>query len=78
MNGVWWLYGMKASDGIGLVIMRLAFFPFVIDPSESLTPIAYAVLIVQALNACSGVRRIRMHPRAITKRISPLGLEPGL
>ena len=40
MNGVWWLYGMKASDGIGLVIIRLAFLPFVIEPSESLTPIA--------------------------------------
>ena len=41
-------------------------------------PIAYAEFIVQALNDCSGVRRMRMHPRAITKRMLPLGLEPGL
>ena len=58
--------------------MSEAFFPMVIDPKISLTPIAYAELIVQALNDCSGVRRIRMHPKAITKRILPLGLEPGL
>ena len=78
MNGVWWLYGMNARDGMGLVIIRLAFLPFVIEPRVSLTPIAYAVLMVQALNDCSGVRRILMHPRAITKRMSPLGLDPGL
>ena len=69
---------MKARDGRGLVIIRLAFLPFVIEPSESLTPIAYAVLMVHALNDCSGVRRILMHPSAIIKRISPLGLDPGL
>ena len=69
---------MKARDGSGLVMMRLAFLPTVIEPSWSLTPIAYAVLMVQALNDCSGVRRILMQPRAITKRMLPLGLEPGL
>ena len=78
ITGVWWLYGMKASDGMGLVIIRLAFLPLVIEPCVSLTPIAYAVLIVHALKDCSGVRRILMQPRAITKRIFPLGLEPGL
>ena len=69
---------MNASDGIGLVMIRLAFLPMVIDPRMSLTPIAYAELMVQALNDCSGVRRILMHPRAITNRMFPLGLEPGL
>ena len=69
---------MKAKDGTGLGIIRLAFLPTVIDPSWSLTPIAYAELMVHALNDCSGVRRIRMHPRAMTKRMLPLGLEPGL
>ena len=69
---------MKAIDGSGLVIIRLAFLPMVIEPRVSLTPIAYAELIVQALNDCSGVRRIRIQPSAITKRIFPLGLEPGL
>ena len=69
---------MKASDGIALVIIRLAFLPLVMEPCVSLTPMAYAELIVQALKDCSGVRRIRMQPRAITKRILPLGLEPGL
>ena len=69
---------MKARDGIGLVMIRLAFLPIVIEPRMSLTPIAYAVLIVHALNDCSGVRRILMHPRAITNRMLPLGLEPGL
>jgi hypothetical protein len=78
ITGVWWLYGMKARDGTGFVMMRLAFLPTVIEPRISLTPIAYAELIVQALRDCSGVRRILMHPRAITKRIFPLGLEPGL
>ena len=69
---------MKARDGSGLVMMRLAFLPTVTEPNWSLTPIAYAVLIVQALKDCSGVRRMRMHPRAMTKRMFPLGLEPGL
>ena len=78
MIGVWWLYGMKASDGRGLVIIRFAFLPVVIDPKMSLTPIAYAELIVQALNDCSGVSLILMHPRAITNLMFPLGLDPGL
>ena len=69
---------MKASDGNGLVIMRLAFLPTVTEPNMSLTPIAYAELIVQALNDCSGVSLILMHPRAITNLMLPLGLEPGL
>ena len=78
ITGVWWLHGMKASDGIGLVMMRLAFLPTVIDPRMSLTPIAYAELIVHALNDCSGVSLIFMQPRAITNLMLPLGLEPGL
>ena len=78
MIGVWWLYGMKARDGTGLVMIRLAFLPTVIAPRMSLTPIAYAELMVHALNDCTGVRRILMQPRAITKRMLPLGLEPGL
>ena len=69
---------MKASDGIGLVMIRLAFLPTVIEPSMSLTPMAYAEFIVQALNDCSGVSLMRMHPNAITKRMLPLGLDPGL
>ena len=69
---------MNASDGIGLVMIRLAFLPIVIDPSKSLTPMAYAEFIVQALNDCSGVSLIRMHPNAITNLMFPLGLEPGL
>lgn len=78
MIGVWWLYGMKARDGSGLVMIRLAFFPIVIEPRVSLTPIAYAELIVQALNDCSGVRRILMQPSAMTNLMLPLGLDPGL
>ena len=69
---------MKARDGRGLVIIRLAFLPFVIEPSESLTPIAYAELIVHALKDCSGVSLMRMHPNAMTNLMFPLGLEPGL
>ena len=69
---------MNASEGIGLVIIRWAFLPTVIEPRQSLTPIAYAELMVQALNDCSGVRRILMQPRAITNRMFPLGLDPGL
>lgn len=69
---------MNASDGIGLVMIRLAFLPIVMDPRMSLTPIAYAELIVQALNDCSGVSLILMQPNAITKRMLPLGLDPGL
>ena len=69
---------MNASDGIGLVMIRLAFLPTVIEPRQSLTPIAYAELMVHALKDCSGVRRILMQPRAITKRMFPLGLDPGL
>ena len=69
---------MKARDGTGFVMMRLAFLPTVIEPRESLTPMAYAEFIVQALNDCSGVRRILMHPKAITNLMLPLGLEPGL
>ena len=69
---------MNASDGIGLVMMRLAFLPTVIEPRMSLTPIAYAELMVQALKACSGVSLILMHPKAITNLMLPLGLEPGL
>ena len=78
ITGVWWLYGMNARDGIGLVMIRLAFLPTVIEPRMSLTPIAYAELMVQALNDCSGVSLILMQPSAITKRMLPLGLEPGL
>jgi hypothetical protein len=69
---------MNASDGIGLVMIRLAFLPTVTDPRMSLTPMAYAEFIVHALNDCSGVSLILMHPRAITKRMLPLGLDPGL
>ena len=69
---------MKANEGRGFVMIRLAFLPIVIDPTLSLTPIAYAEFIVQALRACSGVKRILMHPIAITKRMFPLGDEPGL
>lgn len=69
---------MKAREGIGLVMIRFAFLPFVIEPWVSLTPIAYAELMVQALNDCSGVNLILIQPSAITKRILPLGLEPGL
>ena len=69
---------MKANEGIGFVMIRFAFLPIVIDPTFSLTPIAYAEFIVQALRACSGVKRILMHPIAITKRMFPLGDEPGL
>ena len=78
MIGVWWLYGMKARDGTGLVMIRFAFLPTVIDPRMSLTPMAYAVLIVHALKDCSGVRRILMQPSAMTNLMFPLGLEPGL
>ena len=59
-------------------MMRFAFFPFVMEPTWSLTPIAYAELIVQALNDCSGVSLILMHPKAITNLMFPLGLDPGL
>ena len=69
---------MNASEGTGLVMMRLAFLPTVIEPRMSLTPIAYAELMVHALNDCSGVSLILMHPSAITKRMFPLGLDPGL
>ena len=69
---------MNASDGIGFVMIKLAFLPRVIEPRMSLTPIAYAEFIVHALNDCSGVRRILMHPRAITNLMFPLGLDPGL
>ena len=78
MNGVWWLYGMKVRSGSGTVTMRLASFPAVTDPTVRLMPMAYALLSVQALNASSGVSLICMQPRAITKRMSPLGDEPGL
>ena len=69
---------MNVRDGILLVIMRLALLPMVIEPTSLLTPMAQALLSVQALKACAGVRRMRMHARAITKRMSPLGDEPGL
>ena len=69
---------MKASDGIGLVIIKFAFLPIVMEPRVSLTPIAYAEFIVHALNDCSGVSLILMHPRAITNLMLPLGLDPGL
>ena len=60
------------------MIIRLAFLPGVIEPHMSLTPIAYAALMVTALKACAGVSFIRMHPRAMIKRMSPAGEEPGL
>ena len=78
MKGVWWLYGMKARSGTGLVMIRFASFPGVTEPVRWLTPIAYAPFRVQALKACSGVSFIMMHPSAITNRISPLGDDPGL
>ena len=78
MNGVWWQYGMKARDGTGLVTIRLASLPTVTEPRSSATPIAKAELRVQALKDWAGVRRILMQPRAITKRISPEGEDPGL
>ena len=69
---------MNASEGKGFVMIRLAFFPTVMEPRVSLTPIAYAELIVHALKDCSGVSLILMHPSAITNLMSPLGLDPGL
>ena len=69
---------MNASEGIGLVIIRFAFLPLVMEPRVSLTPIAYAELIVHALKDCSGVSLMRMHPNAMTNLMFPLGLEPGL
>ena len=69
---------MKARDGIGLVMINEAFLPGVIEPRISSTPIAQAELIVHALKASSGVSLILMHPRAMTKRMSPLGEDPGL
>ena len=69
---------MNARSGSGLVIMRSASFPAVTEPVSRLIPIAYAPLSVQALNASSGVSFIFMQPNAMTKRISPLGEEPGL
>ena len=62
----------------GFVTMRLASLPRAIEPASPETPIAYALFSVTALNACCGVRRIWMQPRAITKRMSPLGELPGL
>ena len=47
-------------------------------PVRWLTPIAYAELSVTALKAWAGEIRIFMQPRAITKRMSPIGDEPGL
>ena len=69
---------MYANDGSGFVMMRSALFPAVIEPERWLTPIAYAVLMVQALNASSGVSLILMHPRAMTNLMSPDGEDPGL
>ena len=69
---------MKASEGTGSVIIRFAFFPGVMEPVMSLTPIAYAELTVVAFSASSGVSFILIHPSAIIKRIFPLGDDPGL
>ena len=64
---------MNASEGIGLVMIRLAFLPTVIEPSWSLTPIAYAELMVQALNAQI---RIGIHIRS-QNGTAFIGIEPS-
>ena len=69
---------MNANEGSFSVIISEPSLPVVMEPSLSSTPIAYAELIVHALNACSGVSLMQMQPNAITKRMSPLGEEPGL
>ena len=78
MNGVVYMYGIEANDLPGKVTIRLAFLPGVTDPVRCETPIAYALFIVHALNACDGVSLILMHPSAITILMSPEGDEPGL
>ena len=71
-------YGMKSSDGIFLVIRRLAIFPFAMLPCVSLKPIAYAPFIVEALIACRVLSFIFMHAKEIINFISPEGHDPGL
>ena len=68
---------MKSIDGIGFVIIRLAIFPRVIEPTISLQPIAAEVLIVAALMASAGIRRILMHASEMANFMSPEGVEPG-
>lgn len=57
---------------------KLATFPFLIDPYSALMPIAAAELMVAALIASSGSKRILIQASDTTNFISPDGVEPGL
>ena len=69
---------MAANAGNGLVTIKLAGNPFDMQPAFPASPIAYALFMVAALMASSGVIFNLMQASEITKLILPDGDEPGL
>src|SRR5450432_1017270 len=63
---------------MGVVMIRLAILPVLMEPSKFPKPMANAPLMVAALKASSGISFICIQAMAITIFIFPVGEDPGL